>query len=72
MLLSTTPKIALENIEAILSTQNNLPPGTTKSLHTTPSNKRTVSPSQNYLQQHLALQKVYILQPAKLSTDNTG
>ena len=48
ILLSTTPNIAPNNIEAILSTQNSLPPGTTKSLHTTPSYDRTVSPSQNY------------------------
>ena len=37
ILLSTTPKIAPDNIEAILSTQNSLPPSTTKNLHTTPS-----------------------------------
>ena len=42
-ILSTTPNIA------ILSTQNSLTPGTTKSLHTTPNNNGTVLPSQNYL-----------------------
>ena len=46
--VKATSKIAPDNIEAILSTQNSLPPGTTKSLHTTPSYDRTVSPSQNY------------------------